>query len=530
MKTLYVRDLLRRCALNYPTKNAYVCGDRSATWRDMQARSSRFARALQDLGCVQGDAVAILSRETIEVYEHLLACAMLGAIRVSINTQYAWPEVQHIVRDARVRYLLVDARCRTMVDEHLAELQALGVGIIGFNHGHAYARDYELLLQQADAAPELPELGDDDLLMYSYTSGTTGLPKGVMISQGAVSAVILHCLASFGFSPDDVWSMPAASSWVVVVMNLFGLGNGMTTVVPDGSFQVASYLRDIERFRVSTSLIVPTMIRRVLVELEAGRYDISSLRCLMYGSAPATPKLIADARAKLGVAMMQTYGQTETSGGWLTVLTEADHRLALSSEPGLLRSVGRVGLHFECSIRDEFGQPLEPNTRGEIWLRGQSVMKGYLNLPEATAEALPGDGWLRTNDVGLVDERGYLFLLDRQKFMIITGAVNVFPASVEAVISEHPGVEEVAVVGVPHPEWGEAVVAAVIRRPAAPWLAADEVIRFCHDKLSRAETPKQVVFVDQLPKTANGKLRKHEIRAWLSGPMAGELPWDVHAH
>lgn len=228
--------------------------------------------------------------------------------------------------------------------------------------------------------------------------------------------------------------------------------------------------------------------------------------------------------------MMQTYGQTETGGGWLTVLTETDHQLALASEPSLLRSVGRVGLHFECSIRDEFGQPLPANTRGEIWLRGQSVMKGYLNLPEATAEALPGGGWLRTNDIGLLDERGYLFLLDRQKFMIITGAVNVFPTSVEAVISEHPDVEEVAVIGVPHPEWGEAVVAVIVRRPGHAWLTPDEIVHFCHDKLSRAETPKQVLFVQELPKTPNGKLRKNEIRAWLLGPMASQLAWDVALH
>jgi acyl-CoA synthetase (AMP-forming)/AMP-acid ligase II len=301
----------------------------------------------------------------------------------------------------------------------------------------------------------------------------------------------------------------------------------MTNVIPDGGFQISAYLRDIEKFRVTSTLIVPTMIQRALAEIQVNTYDLSSLRVLMYGSSPATPKLIREAREKLGVAMMQTYGQTETTGGWLTVLTEADHQLALTSEPELLRSAGRVGLHYECSVRDEQGHPVPTNTKGEIWLRGESVMKGYLNLPEATAEALPGDGWLRTNDIGRVDERGYVYLLDRQKFMIITGAVNVFPTTVEAVLSEHPGVADVAVVGVPHPEWGEAVVAVVVVRPNHKDLTSDALIRFCDGKLSRPETPKHVVFVDELLKTVNGKLRKNEIRAWLMQADAKRIPWDM---
>jgi acyl-CoA synthetase (AMP-forming)/AMP-acid ligase II len=185
-----------------------------------------------------------------------------------------------------------------------------------------------------------------------------------------------------------------------------------------------------------------------------------------------------------------------------------------------------VGLHFECSIRDEDGRPVPPDTKGEIWLRGESVMKGYLNLPEATAEALVGDGWMRTNDIGRMDERGYLYLLDRQKFMIITGAVNVFPSTVETVLAEHPAVQEVAVVGVPHPEWGEAVVAVAVRRPGRD-ATAEDVIRFCDGHLSRPETPKHVVFVTELPRTVNGKLRKHDVRAQLLRDAATLIPWNT---
>ncbi len=170
---------------------------------------------------------------------------------------------------------------------------------------------------------------------------------------------------------------------------------------------------------------------------------------------------------------------------------------------------------------------MPPNTRGEIWLRGDSVMKGYLKLPEATAQALVGDGWLRSNDIGRLDERGYLYLLDRQKFMIISGAVNVFPATVAAVLAEHPALQEVAVVGIPHPEWGEAVVAVAVRRAGQAPVGSAEVIGFCHGKLSRPEPPKHVLFVDDFPRTVNGKLRKHEVRERLLQDAQRLIPWNT---
>ena len=525
MKTTFPRQMLKRCARNYPDKPAYLCGDRSSTWRDIDERSDRFAVALQRLGLVKGDVVSILSLESIEVYEHFFACMKLGLVRVGVNVLYAWPEVRHVLLDSATKLLLVDARIRPMVDAHRAEIESFGIRIVGYNGEHGCDLDYETLIDLAAGEPTWPELVDDDLLLYSYTSGTTGVPKGVMLTQLGVSNVIQSCLVSFGFQPDDIWCMPAASAWVVVVMKVFGLGNGMTSVVPDGSFRITAFMRDVERFGITAVLLVPTMIQRALADHAANRYDLSKLRLLAYGSAPATPKLIRDARQQFGVEMLQTYGQTETTGGWLTVLTEKDHQQALTGRPELLRSVGRVGPHYECSIRDDDGCPVPAGVRGEIWLRGASVMKGYLNLPAASAEVLR-DGWLRTNDIGRLDASGYLYLLDRRKFMIITGAVNVFPTAVESVLSEHPAVLEVAVIGLPHPEWGEAVVAVAVIRPTHGDVTAEALIGFCDGKLSRPETPKHVVFVDELLKTVNGKLRKTDIRNWLL--QADELvPWSM---
>lgn len=522
---MLMREMLRRCAQNFPNKSAYICGSRRATWREMDRRSDRFAIALQQLGVTKGTAVSILTLESIVVYEHFFACMKIGAIRVGINTQYAWPEIEHILQDSATRVILVDARCPHLTPERRAELESKGIRLIGYNGAHDFALDYETLLAQASQPPVWPALEGDDLVMYSYTSGTTGVPKGVMLTQEGAANVVVHCIASFGFSPDDVWYMPAASAWVVIMMNVFSLGNGMTSIIPDGTFQIQSFLRDMQEFRVTSALMVPTMIRRAIAEQRASRFDLSSWRMLIYGSSPATPQLIRDAREEFKVTMVQTYGQTETTGGWLTVLTEEDHKRGLADRPQLLRSIGRVGVHYECSVRDENGHPLPPNTRGEIWLRGNSIMKGYLNLPEATAEALRDD-WLRSNDIGAVDDDGYVYLHDRQKFMIITGAVNVFPATVEAVLSEHPAVQEIAVVGVPHPEWGEAVVAVVVPRPEHKGVTGAAIAAFCDGKLSRPETPKHVVFVDDMPKTLNGKLKKNEIKHWLT-ITPGLVPWST---
>jgi acyl-CoA synthetase (AMP-forming)/AMP-acid ligase II len=522
---LYLRQMVKRCARNYPTKIAYFCGDRSATWQQMDERSDRFAFALQRMGHKKGTAIAILTQETIEVYEHFFACMKIGAIRVGINTQYAWPEIRHVLNDSKTKVLMVDARCKHIADEHRAEIEELGIALIGYNGAHDYPHDYEILLDEAKGEPQWPELAPDDVLYYSYTSGTTGVPKGVMLTQQGGADTVIHSLISFGFGPDDTWYMPAASAWVVIIMNCFNLGNAMTVVIPDGSFKVDTFLRDVEKRRVTVALLVPTMIHRAIADQQARNHDLSSLRLLMYGSSPATPKLIRDAREAFKVEMLQTYALTESTGGWVTYLTEEDHKRALESEPGLLKSVGRVGIHFDCEIRDEGGKPLPPNTKGEICLRGRTLMKGYLNLPKETEEVLK-DGWLRTNDIGMMDERGYVYLLDRQKFMIITGAVNVFPTTVEAVLIEHPAIQEIAVVGVPHPEWGEAVVAVVVPKLTHKDVTVADIIEFCAGKLSRPETPKHVVFVDELIKTANAKIMKAEIRKWLSTEK-GLVPWNT---
>ena len=521
------RDLLTRCAQNFPNKIAYYCGDRSATWSQMDQRADQLAAGLQQLGISQGDTVAILTHETIEVYEHFFACMKIGAVRVSLNWRYAAEEMRHVLKDSNAKAVIVQARCRETIEPLLPELVKAGILVVGYGGDHGLELDYEAVVENGRAnAPQCPTIAPDDALFISYTSGTSGLPKGVVLTHEGLYANIHTSVVSIGFAPDDVWYVPAASAWVVVVLDLWGLANGMTHVLPDGDFEVTQFLHDIARYQVTVPLVVPTMMRRVIDEYRRGKYDLSSMRAIVFGSSPASPALIRNASEAFGCDLIQMYGLTESTGPIVTVMTPKDYREALTVDSDRLKSVGRCSAHFEASIRSEDGAELAPNESGELWVRGVPVMKEYLNLPEKTAEVFPGDGWMRTNDIARKDEDGYIYLLDRKNFLIITGAVNVFPSNVDAVLGLHEDVEEVAVVGVPHPDWGEAVVAVVKAREDSE-LTQAKLLEVCEGRLGKPEIPKLVLFVDEaLPKTLSSKLRKNDIRSWiLENPSL--VPWSM---
>jgi len=517
--------MIAGCAGHFPHKLAFCCGEDSRTWQQIDRRSDALASALQALGVKKGDTVSILGKESLEVYEHFFACMKIGAIRVGVNWRYSLPEILHVLRDSATKVLLLRADCAQLAPPR-EELAALGIKLVGYGAGHASSLDYETLLAKHVAEPPaLPALTRDDDLLISYTSGTTGGSKGALISHGAVADSILQTVINRGFAPDDVWFMPAQSAWIVVIMAIYGLGNGMTNVISHDVFDAAQFLRDVARWRVTTAVLPPVMLSRVIQEYRRGGYDISSLRVISLGSSPSTPKLIRDAYETLGCELQQSYAMTENAGCWHVCLTSADYRHALAHAPELLKAAGRVGVLSELSIRDEAGKPLAVGSVGEVWIKSTTLMKAYVNLPAETAEALR-DGWLRTNDIGRLDENGYLFLLDRKKFMIITGGVNVFPSAVEAVIIEHPSIEEVAVLGVPSDEWGEAVLAVAKLKKGAKALDNAELLAFCRQRLAKVECPKHCIFVDELPRTSTGKLQKHVLRDWLlANPDL--LPWSV---
>jgi len=522
--TRLTRDLIRQCAISYPNKIAYWDGDRSATWPQMHDRSDRFAAAMQGLGVGKGDAVAILSHEHLEVYEHWFACAKIGALRTGINWRFAAREMLHVIEDADAKLVLIQANCVDLLAEHIEQLSEAGVVLVGYGGKHDLPCDYETLISAADKAPQLPELSADDLVCYSYTSGTTGMPKGVMLTQLGMHEAIINTVLCIGLRFEDVWFPPTASAWITFVLGSMNLANGMTVVLPNGDFESHKYLEFIGRYQVTSTIVVPTMLQRLLQDYEAGDYDISSMRLVTYGSSPARASLIRKTMKLFGCELMQLYGLTETTGGWVSYLRHADHLRGLEEKPELLTSCGQAGPHMEITIRNNDGEILPANEVGEVWMRADTNMVGYLHLPELTAEVLH-DGWLSTHDLGRLDDEGYLYLTDRKNYLIITGAANVYPSVIESAMSEHPAVREVAVFGVPHPEWGEAVVATAALQDGQV-ATADELIDFCRDKVAKWEVPKFVEIVDDLPKGPTGKVLKKELQQRYRSEQE-LLPWKV---
>ncbi len=507
-------EMIKACSRNLPHKAAFLQGKRSITWREIDARSSRLALVMKACGMGRGDVTAIISHERLEVYEHWFASIKTGGIRIGINWRYSATEMAHILKDCCPKVLLVDAACADKVPEIEAELKEIGCTVIGFGDGHGLSLDYETLLSDTSGDFDAVVYSGDETVLYTYTSGTTGVPKGVMISERAVATALTNTALSLGVEKDDIFYRPAQSSWVVLVGHSSGLANGFTTVIPDGVFDVSTFLSDIARLKVTRTVLVPTVLQRILDEYRAHEYDITSLRTMIYGASPITPRLLRETMETLNCEIAQLYGLTEASGGYVSYLRYSDHLRGLTDRPELLSSAGQIGLHFEANIRDDNGNVLAPGEIGTLWLKGDSIMKGYLNMPDLTDAVLFPGGWLCTHDIGYIDDEGYLFLKDRKQSLIITGGVNVFATTVETVIAELAAVKEVAVLGVPDDEWGEIIVAAINLYDGVE-LSKEEVNIHCSNKLSRMECPKRIHFVDEIPKTMNGKIFKGKLKEFL---------------
>jgi len=514
-----LRDQLRRCAVSYGDKTAFIEGQRQLTWAEVDRRTDALAAGMQNLGIGKGDVVAMLAKDHLEVIELWFACLKIGAVRVGINWRYAPREMLHLIRDSNARLVFIQDECGDLLGNSFDELKQGPCQIAGFGTGHGLTVDYDAMVA-ADGVPTLPALGEDDLSAISYTSGTTGLPKGALWTQRGVRDALMHSALELGLLHEDTYFAPFPMAGVPILCGSFGLVNGLTTLIPAGSFDAIEALEQMQAHRATVAIFVPTMMQQIIEFYRAGDYDLS-LRLLTYGSSPATPTLIRDAINTFGCEIIQLYGLTESTAGWLSFLRHAEHLRGLD-EPMLLTSCGKPALHVDLEIHSPEGARLLAGEIGEIVVRSSTNIPGYLNLPEENAALYDGD-WLRTNDLGRLDDEGYLYLTDRRKFMIISGGYNVYPVVVENVLAEHPAVREVAVVGLPHPKWGEAVV-AMVSINAGKSVKSGELADFCREKVGKWAIPKHVVFVDDLPKGATGKIAKFAIRESLRS-QPEEMPW-----
>jgi len=501
-------DILRVHGARQADATAVECGDRSLTFAEFYERAQAVAGALAAGGVGAQDRVALIERNSIEALEVVFGAALLNAVVVNVNWRLAPPEILQIVQDARTRVVLVGVELWSAVEaiedqlDDKTEIIALGP--------HDRWDHYESWLGRSEPADPGLVAGPDDVAFQLYTSGTTGLPKGVMLTTSNLTSTFPHVGREWGFRAGrsvNLAMMPmfhiAGLGWATV-----GLYHGCRTVILRDVVP-AELLRVLSEAGITEAFMVPAVIQMLLQTPGIESADFRSLRTLVYGASPISAAVLERAIATMGCHFIQVYGLTETTGA-ITQLQPEDHDPA--DRPDLLRSCGKPYPWVELLVVDAAtGEDVPVGHVGELWTRGPQNMAGYWNNPAATAAVVTPDGWFRTGDAGYLDEAGFVYLHDRVKDMIVTGGENVYPAEVENALMRHPGIADAAVIGVPDEKWGEAVKAIVI--PDGPPPSPQELIAFCHEHLAGYKCPKSVDFAEALPRNPSGKLLKRELRA-----------------
>jgi long-chain acyl-CoA synthetase len=501
--------MLRQLAGRQGDTPMLTAGERTLTWGQLYRRARRMSQALAANGVAAGDRVAFLDRNGIEYFEVFFGCTLMGAVPVAINWRLAIPELAAIVEDSRASVIFFGA-------DYAATAKDIAAAIHGERQWISLDDLDAWLDTHADPDPGDPgfEPGPDDVVTQLYTSGTTGLPKGAMITARNISCVLTEADRVFHIGTDTVSlvAMPlfhiGGTGWALAGMSR----GGHSVIVRD--IDPAAVLALVERHRITETFVVPAVLMFMLATPELATADVSSLRTVFYGAAPISEDLLVRSIRALGCDFAQVYGLTETTGAITSLLPE-DHDPS-GPRSHLLQSAGRPFDHVEIRIVDtDSGADLPVGQVGELWTRSDQNMAGYWEKPEATAAVLSEDGWFRTGDAGWVDAEGYVFLHDRIKDMIVSGGENVYPAEVENALLSHPAVADAAVIGVPDNRWGETVKAIVVRAPGAPEdhhrLAAD-IIASTRQRLAHYKCPTSVDFVDVLPRNASGKILKRELR------------------
>jgi len=506
--TWSLAGIVRRHAAERGERPMLTCGDRVVTYAAMDARSSQVARALAAEGVGVQQHVGFIDKNGPEYFEVLFGGSKLNAINVAVNWRLAPAEMAYIVNDADVGVLVVGSEFRLALDEMVSSLRSVRkIVVIG---EHSRYESYEGWVERRAAEDPGGTSASDDVAMQLYTSGTTGLPKGAMLTNRNLGTLLPS--AARGWAVDETSVSAVAlplfhiggSGWALVGMWMGGHAIVFREFLP------GEILAAISRHRITNAVFVPAMLQVLSAIPGAADGDYSSLRNIAYGASPITEEAMLHAMRTFRCDLIQVYGLTETTGA-ITELPAKD------CDPGgprarLLRSAGRPYPWVELRIVDPAtGGDRGRGEVGEVWTRSVQNFKGYWNHPDETARTVTPDGWLKTGDAGYLDEDGYLFLTDRIKDMIITGGENVYPAEVENALASHPAIADVAVIGVPDDRWGEVVKAIVVPTPGhAP--SPGEIIAYVRERLAHFKCPQSVDFAITLPRNPSGKLLKRELR------------------
>jgi acyl-CoA synthetase (AMP-forming)/AMP-acid ligase II len=507
-----LHELLPKAVKLYPHQEAVVCGEVRFTYSELGKRVWRFCHGLKTLGLNRGDRLAILHENCHVFLEAYLAAAHMGMILVPLNHRLSAQEVQMILQDSRSRMVVSQDTFMGKLAGSPGIEKVIVTGGGGDLSGNQLAYEGLLSSQPEIPAPEAP-VKDSDVAHLYYTSGTTGRPKGVMLTHKNVKSHALGAIAELHLTDTDRWVHVAplfhlADAWATFAVTWVG---GKHVIVP--SFEPETVFEAIEREKVTTTNLIPTMLNMMVNHPRVKEFDYSSLRVLLSGGAPIAPDLVRKIMETFQTDYIQTYGMTETSP-YLTLSILKAHLNELPREEQLRfkASTGREFINVSLKVVDEQGKEVAADEKqvGEIIVKGDSVTPGYWNLPEETAKAIQ-DGWLYTGDLAVIDREGYVTIVDRKKDMILTGGENVYSTEVENVLYMHPKVLEAAVIGIPDEHWGEAVKACVVLRDGVE-ATEEEIVQFCKEHLSSYKTPKSIDFLDALPRTGSGKITKKVLK------------------
>ena len=501
----------------YPGRVGVVDGDRSFTYGQIGDRVSGLARFFQAQAIQPGDRISILEVNSHAFLEAYYAAAGIGAILNPLNYRLAAKEMAYILNDSGTRWLVAGSRFAPVVKSVLAEDTPLK-GVVwtdeppGDLPGTPYF-NYDEAIQNHSGSFEPVTVDENDVAHLYYTSGTTGRPKGVMLTHKNVCLHALGTIAELKLVDSDIWGHIApmfhlADAWATFAVTWVG---GRHVMV--GQFEPEAVMATIAQQRITLSNLIPTMLNLMIKHPKAAEFDYSSLRVILSGGAPIAPQVVKSITEAFSCDYIQTYGMTETSP-YLTFSILKKHLQDLPPDEQLSYKsrTGRPFIAVDLKVVDETGAPVTADDQqvGEIWVRGDTVTPGYWKRPQETEQAF-ADGWLRTGDLAVVDGEGYVNIVDRRKDMIVTGGENVYSTEVENVLYMHPKVLEAAVFGVPDDKWGEAVTAAVVLRENET-ASEQEIIQFCREYQAAYKTPKTIVFLDELPKTGSGKITKKALR------------------
>lgn len=496
---MYLTQTLHQAVQQRPTEPMTIFGDRVRTVAECADRVARLAGALRGLGVGRDEPVGILSLNSDRYHEYLLAVPWADAVLNPINIRWSPAEIGHSLRESGTRVLLVDDTFATVA----TELDVATVVHLGDGPAPTGMLSYEDLVAAADPVEDARRGGDQLLGLY-YTGGTTGTPKGVMLSHRNLLTSALGSLATGDFIGPRGRLLHAAPMFHLADGAAWTAGQlvGATHVIVP-MFSPAAVLSAITEHAVTDTLLVPTMIQLLVDHPDLASHDLTGMQHIVYGASPIADSVLERARKAFPRAgFTQAYGMTELSP-LATMLQPADH-----DDPALRRAAGRAAPHAEVRVVDPDDNEVPRGVVGEIVVRGDHVMLGYWQREQETASALRG-GWMHTGDGGYMDERGYVFVVDRIKDMIVSGGENVYSAEVENALAKHPAVASCAVIGVPDDQWGERVHAVVVLAGAV----SDEELRtFCRSHIAGYKIPRSVEFVDALPMSGAGKILKRELR------------------